>query len=52
MIEYRDAVTGYAIRRYTEGPERAVCDFIGCMTDRYAIDQFGALFVPNAFDKK
>ena len=22
MVEYRDAVTGYAIRRYTEGPER------------------------------
>lgn len=37
---------------YTEGPDRAVCDFIGCMTDRYAIDQFSALFVPNAFDKK
>ena len=37
---------------YTEGPERAVCDFVGCMTDRYAIDQFQELFVPNAFDKK
>ena len=37
---------------YTEGSERAVCDFVGCMTDRYAIDQFTELFVPNAFDKK
>ena len=37
---------------YLEGPERAACDFVGCMTDRYAIDQFTALFVPNAFDKK
>ena len=37
---------------YTEGPERAACDFVGCMTDRYAIDQFTALFVPNAIDKK
>ena len=37
---------------YTEGPERAACDFVGCMTDRYAIDQFTALFIPNAFDKK
>lgn len=37
---------------YTEGPDRAVCDFVGCMTDRYAIDQFNDLFVPNAFDKK
>ena len=32
--------------------EAAVEYFIGCMTDRYAIDQFNALFVPNAFDKK
>lgn len=37
---------------YTEGPERAVCDFVACMTDRYAVDRFTALFVPNAFDKK
>lgn len=37
---------------YTEGPDRAVCDFVACMTDRYAIDQFTELFVPNAFDKK
>ena len=37
---------------YTEGAERAVCDFIGCMTDRYAIDQFCELFVPNAFAKR
>ena len=37
---------------YTEGAERAVCDFVGCMTDRYAIDQFCELFVPNAFAKR
>ena len=37
---------------YTEGPERAVCDFIGCMTDRYAIEQFEELFIPHAFAKK
>lgn len=37
---------------YTEGPERAVCDFVGCMTDRYAIDQFTEIFVPSAFAKK
>ncbi len=37
---------------YVEGPERAVCDFVACMTDRYAIDRFTALFVPSAFDKK
>ncbi len=34
---------------YTEGAERAACDFLACMTDRYAIDQFTEIFVPNAF---
>ena len=34
---------------YVEGVERAVCDFLACMTDRYAIDQFTEIFVPNAF---
>ncbi len=37
---------------YTEGPDRAVCDFLACMTDRYAIDQFTGIFVPNAFPKR
>lgn len=37
---------------YTEGPDRAACDFIGCMTDRYAIDQFSRIFIPNAFAKR
>jgi dGTPase len=36
----------------TEGKERAVCDFLACMTDRYAIDQFTEIFVPNAFPKR
>ena len=34
---------------YTEGAERAVCDFVGCMTDRYAIDRFNEVYVPGAF---
>lgn len=34
---------------YAEGMERAACDFVACMTDRYAIDQFSAIFIPNAF---
>lgn len=34
---------------YTDGAERAVCDYIACMTDRYAIDDFTAIFVPRAF---
>ena len=34
---------------YLEGSERAVCDFVACMTDRYAVDSFKEIFVPNAF---
>lgn len=36
---------------YTEGTERAVCDFVAGMTDRYAIFTFRELFIPNAFGK-
>ncbi len=31
------------------GTERAVCDYIAGMTDRYAIAQFKALFIPRSF---
>jgi len=34
---------------YREGVERAVCDFLAGMTDRFATDDFTKLFVPNAF---
>ena len=34
---------------YREGTARAVCDFLSCMTDRYAIRQFQNLFVPSGF---
>ncbi len=34
---------------YIEGAERAACDFVACMTDRYAIDDFNTIFVPRAF---
>ncbi len=37
---------------YRESHERAVCDYLACMTDRYATDQFTALFVPNDFPKR
>lgn len=37
----------------TESEERAVCDYISGMTDRYAINTFRELFIPEAwkFDK-
>lgn len=34
---------------YREGMDRAVCDFLSCMTDRYAVRQYQALFIPSAF---
>lgn len=34
---------------YREGTARAVCDFLSCMTDRYAIRQYQKLFVPSGF---
>ncbi|MDD3336597.1 MAG: deoxyguanosinetriphosphate triphosphohydrolase [Eubacteriales bacterium] len=36
---------------YVDGAERAVCDFVAGMTDRYAIATFQSLFIPNAFAK-
>lgn len=33
----------------TEGKERAVCDYIAGMTDRYAIDCFSALMIPKGW---
>ncbi len=34
---------------YQEGMERAVCDFVSCMTDRYAIRDYQKIFVPSGF---
>lgn len=35
-----------------EGRERAVCDFISGMTDGYAIEKYGELFIPAAWTVK
>ncbi len=32
-----------------EGTERAVCDYLSAMTDRYAIDKYRELFIPEAW---
>lgn len=42
----------YVTIAYQEGAERAVCDFLACMTDRYAISMYEKLFVPSAFPIK
>lgn len=35
---------------YKEGTERAVCDYVACMTDAFAIKRFQELFIPPFFD--
>ncbi|MCR5296415.1 MAG: deoxyguanosinetriphosphate triphosphohydrolase [Clostridiales bacterium] len=34
---------------YQDGTERSVCDFLSCMTDRYATRKFTTLFAPSSF---
>ena len=38
--------------RVKEGVERAVCDYIAGMTDKYAVEKFGELFIPMAWSVK
>ena len=38
--------------RLSEGVERAVCDYIAGMTDKYALEQFSALVIPRAWSVK
>lgn len=42
--EYRETA-------YTEGIVTAVCDYIACMTDRYAVNVYERLFIPDAWGK-
>ncbi len=39
----------FVVIGYRDGIERSVCDFLSCMTDRYATRKFLDLFVPSAF---
>ncbi len=38
--------------RVEEGVERAVCDYISGMTDKYAVEQFGEAFIPKSWSVK
>jgi len=38
--------------RVTEGVDRAVCDYIAGMTDLYAVEKFGEVFIPKAWTVK
>ena len=42
----------YQAIRVEEGVERAVCDYISGMTDKYAVEQFGELFIPKSWSVK
>ncbi|MCR4779814.1 MAG: deoxyguanosinetriphosphate triphosphohydrolase [Ruminiclostridium sp.] len=47
-MKNKDAMPELYIRLADEdGPETAVCDFISCMTDEYAIDLFKELCIPK-----
>ena len=35
-----------------DGVERSICDYIACMTDRYALALFEELFVPKTWQHK
>ena len=37
------------IDKYGEAPEIIVCDYIGAMTDRFAIAQYEELFIPKSW---
>jgi dGTPase len=39
----------YKVIREKEGVERAACDYIAGMTDRYAVHTFEELFVPRSW---
>lgn len=38
--------------RFREGVEQAVCDYIAGMTDSYAVEKYGELFIPKAWTVK
>ena len=42
----------YIERAYREGLERSVADFVAGMTDRYAVQSFRELFLPDAFARE
>ena len=39
----------FVVLGYQDGTERSVCDYLSCMTDRYATRRFTALFAPSSF---
>ena len=52
-ITHLDELPGdyYAIA-HTDGAERAVCDYLAGMTDSYAVERYGDVFIPKAWTVK
>ncbi len=49
-VHYPERMPAFYVREMeTEPVERCVCDYISSMTDRYAIDLYKDLFVPNVW---
>lgn len=42
----------YYVIAQTEGAERAVCDYLAGMTDSYAVERYGDVFIPKAWTVK
>ena len=38
--------------RFKKGPQRAVCDYIAGMTDKYAVEKYAQAFIPRAWGVK
>ncbi len=50
MIQYQDAVTGYRIRRYTEGPERNAKLYFTC--ENFSVDDRYFFFMKQQLEGK
>lgn len=42
----------YAAHIEEDGRERAVCDYIAGMTDRFAVEKYRELFIPRSWNMK
>ena len=49
MVHTNELPAPYSQILQTDGKERAVCDYLSGMTDRYAIGVFESIFIPSTF---
>ncbi len=50
-MEHPDTMTDEFLHllKEGEGKERVVCDYIACMTDRFAVSKYSEIFIPSAW---